>query len=156
VAAIRQRPVPLDDHLAARMARVRRRDTGPELQLRHELHRRGLRYRVDAPPVDTVRGRADIVFGRVRVAVYVDGCFWHGCPEHGTLPRNNRAWWQTKLAANRARDAAIVDELARHGWLAVRVWEHEDMAVAADRVERLVRARRLCRSAGDGAGQDHP
>jgi DNA mismatch endonuclease, patch repair protein len=123
------------------MARVQRRDTGPELRLRSELHGRGLRYRVDSPPVDTVRGRADIVFGPARVAVYVDGCFWHGCPEHGTLPRNNRAWWQIKLAANRKRDAAVVAELARHGWVAVRVWEHEDIAAAADRVERLVRAR---------------
>jgi DNA mismatch endonuclease (patch repair protein) len=136
------------------MARVRRRDTGPELRLRRELHRRGLRYRVDFRPGDVVRGRADIVFGPARVAVYVDGCFWHGCPDHGTLPRNNRAWWQAKLAANRARDAAVVAELAQQGWLAVRVWEHEDTSTAADRVERLVRARRSGRGTGDGSGHD--
>ena len=78
----------------------RRRDTGPELALRRELHRRGLRYRVDHAPIAGLRCRADIVFTRARVAVFVDGCFWHACPEHGNIPTANREWWQAKLELN--------------------------------------------------------
>src|SRR5438105_437916 len=88
----------------ATMQANRRRDTGPELALRRELHRRGLRFRVDHPPVSGLQCRADMVFTRARVAVFVDGCFWHGCPEHGTLPRANGEWWRAKLEANAARD----------------------------------------------------
>src|SRR4051794_33719830 len=106
------RPRPLDAALGARMSRVRRRDTRPELALRRQLHGRGLRYRVDAPPFPGLRSRADIVFGPAQVAVYVDGCFWHGCPVHGNLPKNNREWWRAKLAANAARDRQT-DELLR-------------------------------------------
>lgn len=124
------------------MARVSTRDTGPELALRRELHRRGLRYRVDIRPVRGVRSRADLVFGPARVAVYVDGCFWHGCPDHGVLPKSNREWWRAKLEANLLRDRATDATLQRLGWAVARVWEHEDPADAADRVERLVRARR--------------
>lgn len=124
------------------MAKVRRRDTAPELALRRELHRRGLRYRLDQAPAKGIRSRADLVFRRVRVAVYVDGCFWHGCPEHGNVPKNNRAWWQEKLAANRARDARTVRLLEERGWTVFRVWEHEDMEVAARRIERAIRLRR--------------
>jgi DNA mismatch endonuclease, patch repair protein len=124
------------------MARVRRRDTAPELQLRSELHRRGLRYRVDRRPLKGVPSRADLVFGPARVAVYVDGCFWHSCPEHGTMPRSNEAWWQEKLARNRERDAETDRALAAAGWSVVRIWEHEDPIQAADRVEATVRERR--------------
>ena len=93
--------------VSERMSRVRRRDTAPELELRSELHRRGLRYRVDRRPLKGVPSRADLVFGPAKVAVYVDGCFWHSCPEHGTMPRSNEAFWQDKLARNQERDAAV-------------------------------------------------
>lgn len=122
------------------MARVATRDTRPELELRRELHARGLRYRVDARPDAALRGRADILFPRARVAVYVDGCFWHSCPEHGVLPKGNREWWRTKLGATVRRDRDTESALARLGWTVVRVWEHEDPPPAADRIEAAVRA----------------
>lgn len=122
------------------MARVARRDTRPELELRRELHARGLRYRVDANPVSTLRGRADILFRRARVAVYVDGCFWHSCPAHGVLPKGNREWWRAKLEATVRRDRATDSTLEKLGWKVVRVWEHEDAVAAADRIEAAVRA----------------
>jgi DNA mismatch endonuclease (patch repair protein) len=125
--------------VSERMARVRRRDTAPELELRSELHRRGLRYRVDRRPLKGVPSRADLVFGPAKVAVYVDGCFWHSCPEHGTMPRSNEAFWQQKLARNRERDATVNEMLATAGWTVVRVWEHEEIDAAADRVESAVR-----------------
>jgi DNA mismatch endonuclease, patch repair protein len=125
--------------VSERMSRVRRRDTAPELELRSELHRRGLRYRVDRRPLQGVPSRADLVFGPARVAVYVDGCFWHSCPEHGTMPRSNEAFWQDKLARNRERDAAVNALLAESGWTVVRIWEHEGIAAAADRVEGAVK-----------------
>lgn len=117
-----------------------RRDTKPELALRRELWRRGLRYRVDRPPIPGMRRRADLVFTRQRVAVFVDGCFWHRCPEHSTIPKANRAWWTEKLDRNVARDRDTDRRLRDTGWVVVRVWEHEPTAEAADRVERAVRS----------------
>ncbi len=124
------------------MARVARRDTRPELEIRRELHARGLRYRVDVSPVASLRGRADILFRRARVAVYVDGCFWHSCPEHGVLPKGNREWWREKLAATVRRDRTTETTLAGLGWRVVRVWEHENPIAAADRIEAAVRGGR--------------
>lgn len=122
------------------MSRQARRDTGIEVALRRELHRRGLRYRVhQTVPALGRRRPIDIVFRGSRVAVFVDGCFWHSCPEHGTLPSSNRSWWQGKLALNRARDADADMRLRNDGWVVVRVWEHEDPVEAATRVERAVR-----------------
>lgn len=123
------------------MARQARRDTAPELLLRRELHRRGLRYRVDAPLPDMPRRRADVLFTRARVAVFVDGCFWHSCPTHGTAPSNNEAWWAAKLARNVKRDRETDAHLASLGWLVIRVWEHDDTVVAAGRIEEFVRSR---------------
>ena len=129
------RPKPTSDVIRRRMQRARRRDTGCELSLRSELHRRGRRFRVDHPlPIDR-RRRADIAFTRLRVAVFVDGCFWHACPIHGTLPKANRAWWRAKLAGNRARDQDTVDRLEGAGWVALRFWEHQDAQIAADEIE---------------------
>ena len=131
-------PRPLDDALSERMSRVRRRDTGPELELRRELRRRGLRYRVGRAPIAGLRSRPDVVFGPARVAVYVDGCFWHGCPLHGVLPKNNRSWSHDKLDANRRRDARANALLTRAEWLVIRIWEHEDLQAAAARIETTV------------------
>lgn len=122
------------------MKEQRRRDTKPEIALRSELWRRGLRYRVDHKVVGN-RRRVDIAFRRARVAVFVDGCFWHMCPDHSSLPKTNREWWLAKLEANVARDESTNAELERAGWTVVRIWEHEDTALAADRVEELVRGR---------------
>ena len=120
----------------------RSRDTEPELALRRLLHARGLRYRVAARPLKGVRRTADLVFRPSRVAVFVDGCFWHRCPDHATDPKVNSGYWEPKLARNVDRDRETDQLLERAGWLSVRVWEHEDAAVAADRVARIVEARR--------------
>jgi DNA mismatch endonuclease (patch repair protein) len=114
----------------------RRADTKPELALRKELHRRGLRFRKDAPLRQAERlRRVDIVFPGARLAVFVDGCFWHGCPEHGNKPRANTPYWSAKLARNVARDAQVDAELESAGWAVIRVWEHEGVQEAAERVE---------------------
>lgn len=115
-----------------------REDTGPELALRRALHRRGLRYRVNHPELP---GRPDIALTRARVAVFVDGCFWHGCEDHGVTPKNNRRWWLEKIRRNRERDAEKDRELRRHGWLPVHFWEHDDPELAAEMVVRLWRQR---------------
>ena len=117
-----------------RMSRQARRDTRPELMLRRELHRRGLRYRVHRRPLPAVRREADVVFSRQRVAVFVDGCWWHRCPEHATVPKTNTAWWQEKLDRNVARDRETDRLLTDAGWQVIRIWEHETPSAAADKV----------------------
>jgi DNA mismatch endonuclease (patch repair protein) len=131
-------PAPLDAATSARLQRQRRAATKPELALRRELHRRGLRFRVNHPGLP---GRPDIALTRARVAVFVDGCFWHRCPIHGTQPRNNRAWWQEKLDRNVARDRAKDVALTGLGLTVLHVWEHEAPDAAADRVEAEWRRR---------------
>jgi DNA mismatch endonuclease (patch repair protein) len=121
------------------MQRMPRSSTEPETLIRRELHRRGLRFRINYPRLP---GRPDIAFTNARVAVFIDGCFWHACPDHGVLPRNNREWWKTKLERNVARDREKDAQLDSMGWLVAHVWEHEDFIEAADRIERLWRSRR--------------
>lgn len=120
------------------MSTARRRDTAPELALRRELHALGLRYRVAYPVPSQRRRTIDVAFTRAKVAVFVDGCFWHGCPEHGNQPRSNSSWWATKLAANQARDHDTDRMLNELGWAVVRVWEHEEPHEAASMIRRLV------------------
>lgn len=114
----------------------RSRDTRPELLLRSELHRRGLRFRTCVQPVRGVRRSADLVFTRVKLAVFVDGCFWHGCADHYTAPKANADYWRTKRETNQRRDWDTDARLADAGWVALRVWEHVDATEAADLVER--------------------
>lgn len=122
----------------------RRADTKCEVLLRSELHRRGLRFRKDhlVHVPDGTKARVDVCFTRSKVAVFVDGCFWHSCPEHLHLPRSNRDYWVPKLAANVARDERVTASFERVGWRVLRVWEHEDVGEAADRIELAVRDRR--------------
>ena len=136
-------PSPSSEAVSQRMHRQRRSDTEPEMALRRDIHRRGLRYLVDAalPVIGLGRRRADLLFTRRRVAVFVDGCFWHACPQHATWPKSNDTWWATKLRGNVRRDRDTDARLAEAGWLSLRVWEHEDAVAAADRVELAVRAR---------------
>lgn len=129
-----------------RMQRQGRRDTKPELALRRELYRMGLRYRVNQQVVPGVRRRADISFPRERVAVFVDGCFWHSCPRHGTAPKANADWWHDKLDRNVQRDRDTDRRLAAAGWTVIRVWEHEVANESADRVARVVRTRQAARN----------
>ncbi|MFC0454461.1 very short patch repair endonuclease [Rhodococcus jostii] len=127
-----------DPATSARMRAQRRRDTAPEFALRRELHRRGVRYFVDRAPMKGVRRRADLVFPRRKVAVYVDGCFWHSCPQHATFPKNNAQWWADKLAGNVTRDRDTDTRLTDAGWTVVRIWEHENPVVAADKVQHAL------------------
>ncbi len=117
-----------------------RKDTRPEQALRAALQRRGLRFRKHYALAASGRCRADIVFTRARVAVFVDGCFWHRCPEHGTRPRTNNAYWSAKIDRNVARDREQGRLLEQAGWRVVRVWEHEEVSSAADRVEWVLRS----------------
>lgn len=117
----------------------RRVDTGPERRLRSALHARGMRFRKDLRvDVEGLRVRVDVAFPKAAVAVFVDGCFWHCCPEHGTQPRANRSYWEPKLRRNVERDRRVDAALAASGWNVLRVWEHEPPAEAAERIERAV------------------
>ena len=120
---------------------TKRRDTPLELAIRRLVHATGLRYRVDAEPERGMRRRADMLFRRAKVAVFVDGCFWHCCPRHATWPKANAAWWRKKLLGNVARDRDTDASLRSSGWLVIRVWEHEDAAKAARRIANAVRRR---------------
>lgn len=133
---------PASPEVSARLARTRGRDTKPELALRRELHARGLRFYVDRATVPGLRRRADIVFPRLRLAAFVDGCFFHGCPEHGTWPKHNAEFWRTKIERNRVRDRDTDERLRAAGWLVVRVWEHENVVEAADRIQQAISERR--------------
>jgi DNA mismatch endonuclease (patch repair protein) len=135
-------PPPLNVIVRRNMRTMPTRDSSPELELRRILHGLGLRYRLHAR---LLPGTPDIVFPSAMVAVFVDGCFWHACPKHCVLPRNNRGWWRHKLLANRRRDLAKDRQLKAIGWLPIHVWEHEDMTAAGGRVARLVRAKRKTR-----------
>jgi len=122
-----------------RMKSQRQRDTAAETALRSLLHRRGLRFRVHYP-LPNLRRRADIAFPRLRIAIFVDGCFWHGCPEHRTFPKQNASWWRDKIEANRRRDTDTNAKLGQQGWSVIRVWEHEDTEAAARAIAAKVRA----------------
>jgi DNA mismatch endonuclease, patch repair protein len=118
----------------ASMRSNRGRDTKPELALRRAVHRLGLRYRVNTRPLPEVRRTADLVFTRARVAVFLDGCFWHGCPEHLHIPKANADWWVAKLAMNQARDASATAQLRALGWTVLRFWEHESPDVVVSTI----------------------
>ncbi len=122
------------------MSRQATKHTEPELAIRRRLHSAGLRYRVDYGPIPGLRRRADIVFTRQKVAVFVDGCFWHSCPEHATQPAANAEWWSEKLKRNRGRDDETNMILDDAGWTVIRIWEHEDPDVAAKAVADVVRS----------------
>ncbi len=119
----------------------RRRDTLPELAVRRLVHGAGLRYRVDSRPVGVLNRRADLVFTRAKVAVFIDGCFWHGCPQHGTASKSNAEYWATKIAGNIQRDLATDRLLVEAGWLVIRAWEHDDPQLVATGIVEAVLAR---------------
>jgi DNA mismatch endonuclease (patch repair protein) len=119
----------------------RGRDTKPELALRSAVHRLGLRYKVDAAPIDSVKRRADLVFPKAKVAVFCDGCYWHGCPEHFRPARQNHGFWSEKISKNQQRDRDTNDRLLAAGWLVIRVWEHDQPAESAHYIAQAVRSR---------------
>lgn len=138
---LRLSPKPSSQAAERRMRAQRQRDTRIETHLRSELHRLGLRFRVDVRPIEDTYCRPDIVFQAVKVAVFVDGCFWHRCPEHGTLPKANAQWWRSKLSSNVERDQRVDKLLQSRGWEVIRVWEHEELLPAAIRVAEIVQHR---------------
>lgn len=142
--------------VSARMSRQRRRDTVPEVALRRILHARGRRFRVDRAIPGMARRRADLLFTRAKVAVFVDGCFWHVCPEHATQPANNGAWWAEKLRRNQERDRQTDAHLADLGWMVVRIWEHVDPNGAADTVEAALDGALPAPGHGSGTSEGLP
>jgi DNA mismatch endonuclease (patch repair protein) len=118
------------------------KDTKPELALRSAVHGLGLRFRVSARPLKDLRRTADLVFPKAKVAVFLDGCFWHGCPEHHTVAVTHAQFWANKVRGNMARDRETDERLAEAGWVSIRIWEHEDPRDAALRVRDAVHARR--------------
>ena len=136
------RPRPSTEAVSRFMSRLPRRDTGPELALRRSLHRRGVRYRLHRPDLP---GRPDLAVVCLRLAVFVDGCFWHGCPQLGVAPKANAEFWRTKIESNRARDRRNDARLEEMGWTPLHVWEHEDPDEAADHVLRRYGVRATAR-----------
>ncbi len=124
------------------MKAAKQRNTTPELALQAALSELGLTYMIDCNPITGLRRRADVLFEAEKVAVFVDGCFWHGCPIHGTWPKANAEFWRDKIDTNRLRDANTDYKFAEAGWSVLRVWEHEDPKEAAKRILEVVSDRR--------------
>lgn len=129
---------PSSPEASRRMAKVRQKGTGAEIELRRELYRNGLRYRVGYVVLRRPRRVADIVFPRRKIAIFVDGCFWHGCPQHATWPKRNAEFWREKIEANRQRDADTNERLRSIGWTVLRFWSHESPTEAARVVAHVV------------------
>lgn len=137
---------PSSPEASRRMAKVRQKGTEAEIKLRRELYRSGLRYRVDYLVLKRPRRVADVAFPKLRIAVFVDGCFWHGCPEHATWPKRNADFWRQKIETNRARDADTDARLQAIDWMVLRIWEHESPVAAAETVTKLIAKARAMRS----------
>lgn len=122
-----------------RMQSTRQKNTAAEMSIRRAIHRMGLRYRIHIEPVPGLHRNADIVFSKQRVAVMIDGCFWHGCELHGSQPKTNAAFWSRKIEDNKRRDRDTDERLRADGWRVIRIWEHEDPQQAAERIASTVR-----------------
>jgi len=129
---------PSSSDASRRMAKVRQKGTDAEVALRQEMHRIGLRYRIGCEVLKNPRRVADVAFPGRKIAIFVDGCFWHGCPEHATWPKQNAELWRQKIEANRRRDADTNARLEALGWTVLRFWSHESPAKAAKMVARVV------------------
>ncbi|NEA20783.1 very short patch repair endonuclease [Streptomyces halstedii] len=134
------------------MSRQARRDTAPEVAVRKLLHASGYRYRLNERVPHMSRRTIDIAFTRARVAVFLDGCFWHGCPDHATRPKSNAEWWRQKLDKNMARDAETTAHLVSEGWTVLRFWEHQPPTEVAEVVAEAVDRERSSRRTGQGGG----
>ena len=141
--AAHTKAAPSSPEARRRMQSVRQKNTSAESALRRELHARGLRYRIHVPILTKPRRVADVAFSGLRVAVFVDGCFWHGCPLHATWPKQNADFWRAKIEANVARDADTDERLRAEGWKVIRVWAHEPAKVAAGRIAMILERRRM-------------
>jgi len=117
-------------------------DTGPEIRLRSLVHKAGLRYAIDVRPEADINRRADLVFRAAKVAVFVNGCFWHGCPKHYSSPKSNKRYWSEKVRRNRARDVETRFLLKRRGWRVLVFWEHQPAQSCSERVVSVVSERK--------------
>lgn len=140
-----QRPKPSSEQVSRNMKNVRVRDTGPEMAIRRLMFAAGMRYRVNYRPKEPNIGRSsiDIAFPSKRLAIFVDGCFWHGCPEHGELPKANRRWWCSKLEANRKSDERVTNTLNSNGWHVLRFWEHQSPESVVEEITLVADSRQL-------------
>lgn len=139
--------------VSRRMSVLPRKDNPRERAVRSALHARGLRFRVTYKVPGLARRSIDVAFTRARVAVFLDGCFWHGCPDHGTAPRSNGGWWAQKIQTNQLRDADTTRYLTEGGWLVVRIWEHVPVTDAAELIaDAVVRRRRPRPPRATGSG----
>ncbi|MEU2837562.1 very short patch repair endonuclease [Streptomyces sp. NPDC007076] len=145
---------PSSPEVSARMSRQSSRDTKPEVAVRKLLHASGYRYRVNERVPGMTRRTIDIAFTRAKVAVLIDGCFWHGCPVHATQPKSNAEWWRAKLERNMARDRETNEHLAREGWTVLRFWEHEAPVGVAEQVAAAVDRSGAGRRARHGGGDE--
>ena len=137
------RPKASSESALRRMQTVKSKNTAPEMTLRSLIYDKGFRYRIDARPLRELNRRADIVFRTVKVAVYVDGCFWHGCPIHGTQAKANAEFWSFKIKQNQERDIDTIKHLRKAGWKVIRVWEHEDPVKASEKICRVISKRQI-------------
>jgi DNA mismatch endonuclease (patch repair protein) len=140
------KPAPSSDAALHRMKAAKPRDTAPEKALRSKLHKKGLRYQVDVKPVRDLNRKADILFRSAKVAVFVDGCFWHGCPIHGTQAKANAEFWKNKIKQNQKRDADTTKQLKIAGWRIIRIWEHENSIKASEKIYNIIRKRQKTRT----------
>lgn len=132
------RPLPKSEVVSAQLSRMPSHSTQPELALRRALHAAGLRFRVNARDLP---GRPDLVLSRARLAIFIDGCFWHACPEHGVMPKSNGEWWRAKLAGNTERDSRKDRQLEELGWIPLHFWEHQPVNLISDIVIEMWKAR---------------
>ncbi len=136
-------PVPSSDAARNRMKAVKQKDTLAEMRVRRLLHAMGLRYRVDHVVSRKPRRKADIAFLGPKVAVFIDGCYWHGCPKHGTSSKANAAFWKDKIETNKRRDADTNELLKKAGWVIIRAWEHEEPEKVASKIAKKVISRKM-------------
>lgn len=129
---------PPSPETSRRMAKIRQKGTDAEIALRRQLYRKCLRYRIDYAVMKKPRRVADVAFPGLRIAIFVDGCFWHGCPQHATWPKQNAEFWRQKIEANRLRDADTNSRLLNIGWTVLRFWEHQSPIEAAETVAQTV------------------
>lgn len=132
------KPAPSSRAALARMKAAKPRDTAPEKALRSALHKKGLRFRIDQKPIKELNRKADIVFRSAKVAIFVDGCFWHGCPIHGTQAKANAEFWKNKIKRNQERDLETNRLLKKAGWKVIRVWEHENSEKASRKINKVI------------------
>jgi DNA mismatch endonuclease (patch repair protein) len=131
-------PAATDKKTLNRMKRQVRTDTNCEMQIRKILYAKGYRYRKNYKPIKSLNRRADIVFVKWKIAIFVDGCFWHRCPKHWKPPKNNAAWWIRKINSNVKRDKETTDILKKEGWNVIRAWEHEDPNIVANKIIKQI------------------